>query len=102
MRIGTGPGPSGAFEHQATHYVYDSRSGAIVAVYHFAGASPKSNAEQREAILKGSHESTGIPLEHLAFLTNPDVPSGEGELRVHHQTQRLVRVEGVPGHHVRT
>jgi hypothetical protein len=91
MRIGAGQGPGDAARHQSSHYVYDVRSGAIVGVYHFAGAAPKSEAERHQALLKGSHEASGIALEHLAVLSNPDLPAGQGELRVEPASRRVVR-----------
>jgi hypothetical protein len=91
MRIGTGNGPSDAFQHQSNHCVYDVRSGVIVGTYHFAGAAPKSEPERLRAMLKSSHEASSIPLEHLAVLTNPDVPAGEGELHIEHSKRQLVR-----------
>ena len=91
MRIGTGPGPSDAPQHQSTHYVYDVRSGVIVGAYHFAGAAPKSEPERVTAMLKSSHEASSIPVEHLAVLTSPDVPAGEGELHIEHAKRQLVR-----------
>jgi len=91
MQIGIGHGPQGAPEHQSTHYIYDSRSGMIVALFHFAGATPKSEAARREELLRSAQESTHIPHEHLAILESPEVPPGEGELRVDHATRQLVR-----------
>lgn len=91
MRIEIGPGPEGASKHQSTHYVYDSRSGIIIAVYHFAGAAPESEDKRREELLKTAQESTRIARENLAMLENPEIPPGQGELRVEHATRRLVR-----------
>jgi hypothetical protein len=91
MRIGAGQGPGDAARHQSSHYVYDVRSGVIVSVHHFVGAAPKSEAERREAMLKSSHEGSGVALEHLAVLSNPDLPAGEGELRVEPASRRFVR-----------
>jgi len=96
MHIGAGQGPGDAARHQSTHYIYDMRSGAVVGVYHFAGAAPKSEAERRETILKGSHQASGIALEHLAVLSNPELPPGEGELRVEPASRRFVRRHAVP------
>jgi len=96
MRIGAGQGPGDAARHQSSHYVYDVRSGVVVTVHHFAGAAPRSEAERREAILKGSHEASGIALEHLAVLSNPELPPGEGELRVEPASRRFVRRHAVP------
>ena len=91
MRIGAGQGPNDAARHQSSHYVYDVRSGVIVSVYHFVGATPKSEAERREAMLKSAHEGSGIALEHLAVLSDPDLPAGDGELRVEPASRRFVR-----------
>ena len=96
MRIGAGQGPGDAAQHQSSHYVYDVRSGAIVGVYHFAGAAPKSETERREAILKGSQQASGIALEHFAVLSNPELPTGEGELRVEPASRRFVRRHALP------
>jgi len=101
MRIGIDPGPGDAPQHQSSHYVYDVRSGIIVGAYHFAGAAPKSESERLTAMLKSSHEASGVPLEHLAVLTNPDVPAGEGELHIEHAKRQLVRKRGGYGSGVR-
>jgi hypothetical protein len=91
MRIGIDAGPSGAARHQSSHYVYDAQSGAIVAVYHFVGQAPESDSERVEQILANSQEASGIPIERLAVLSNPDLPAGTGELRADHAAKRLVR-----------
>lgn len=91
MRIGVGPGPSGAAQHQSTHYVYDARSGDIVGVHHFLGAAPDSDADRVASLLRAAHQASGVPLEHLAVLTNPDMPTGDGALRVAPQNGQLVR-----------
>src|SRR5262245_33690728 len=90
MRIGTGRGPGDGPDHEATLYVYDVRSGAIVGAYHFSGAA-KSEGERHASILKVSHDASGIAREHLAVLGNAEVPAGEGELHVEPATRRLVR-----------
>jgi hypothetical protein len=91
MRVGAGPGPDGAAHQQSSHYVYDLRSGVILATYHFVGAAPKSESDRLAAILKSSHETSSVPIEHLAVLTTQDVPPGEGELHVDHVMKKLVR-----------
>src|SRR5262249_22168894 len=91
MRIEISTGPEGASKHQSTHYVYDSRSGIIIAVHHFAGAAPESEDNRREELLGTAQESTRIAREHLAILKNPEIPPGRGELRVEHASRRLVR-----------
>src|SRR5262245_39476431 len=95
MHIGAGQGPGDAARHQSTHYVYDVRSGAIVAVHHFAGAAAKSEAERRTSLLRTSHQASGIALEHLDVLTGQDVPAGGGELQVDPASRRLVRRHGI-------
>ncbi len=94
MRIGTGAGPAGEAQQQSSHHVYDVRSGAIVGTYHFSGAAPKSEPERLKAILKSSHEAAGVPLEHLAVLSNADVPLGDGELSIEPAAKQLVRKAG--------
>ena len=94
MRIGTDAGPSGAAQHQSSYYVYDTHSGAIVAVYHFVGEAPESDSERVDRILASSREASGIPIERLAVLTNPDLPAGAGRLRADHSAKRLVPQAG--------
>jgi hypothetical protein len=91
MRVGIGLGPSGAPQHQSSHYVYDVRSGVIVGAYHFVGADPKSESERKTKMLESSHKASGISVEHLGVLSNPDIPPGEGELHVEHTKRQLVR-----------
>jgi len=91
MRVETSPGPGGAPRHQSNHYVYNVRSGVIVGIYHFLGAAPKSEPDRLAEMLKSSHEASGIPLEHLAVLTNQDVPPGQGELCIDDGTKQLIR-----------
>ncbi len=91
MPIGLGPGIDGAPRHESTYYVYDARTGAIVATYHFAGAAPKAEAERMEGLRQGTHETSGVPVEHLGVLSAREAPPGEGVLRVDHAAQKLVR-----------
>lgn len=91
MRIGTGAGPDGKHQHQSRHYVYDVRSGVIVCVHHFAGALPKSEVGRAREMVKGAHEASGIPVEHLAVLVDPEMPPGEGDLRIEHASCQLIR-----------
>ena len=91
MRTGIGAGPSGAAQHQSSHYVYDAHSGAIIAVYHFVGQAPESDSDRMEQIRANSQDASGIPIERLAVLTNPDLPAGTGGLRADHAAKRLVR-----------
>ena len=44
-----------------------------------------------DEIVKAAHETSRIPLDRLAVLTDPDGPRGEGEVRVDHAAKRLVR-----------
>ncbi len=91
MHIGLGPGIDGAPRHESTYYVYDARTGAIIATYHFAGAAPKSETERINGLRQGTHETSGVPVEHLGVLSAREVPPGEGVLRVDHAAQKLVR-----------
>lgn len=94
MRIGIDPGPGGIPQHQSSYFVYEKNSGVIVGTYHFVSSAPKEESDHLRAILKSSHEASGISLERLAVLTNPDIPTGEGELHVEHETKQLARKYG--------
>lgn len=92
MRISTTEGPNGPAGHQSSQYFYDTESGTIVAMHHHAGGtSAASVAERRQGVIVATSASTGIPAERLSVLTDPDLPPGDGELRVDHRAQRLVR-----------
>lgn len=92
MRIGTGPGPGGSSEYQSTHYVYDIRSGVILETHHFVGKA-KPLADREKELVETASRRCGIPSEHLGALSNPEVESGQGVVRVDHKTRRLVRKE---------
>jgi hypothetical protein len=51
-------------------------------------------AEQTGAMLKAAQQTAGLPIDHLAILTDPEAPPGEGELRVDPAAGRLVRSLG--------
>jgi len=91
VRFGLGPGPEGSTQHQSSHYVYDVRSGVIVATFHFVGAARQPDEALHRRILKQAHEASNAPLEHLAVLSGSEIPSGEGSLRVDPGAKRLVR-----------
>jgi hypothetical protein len=90
MRIGTSFPPDGVTQSQRTHLVYDVRSGAVIAIYHFAGAASRCEADELATLVKNSHESSGIPIEHLAVLGNAQVPEGRGTLYVEPKTKQLI------------
>lgn len=91
MRIGSADGPSEVRAHKSTHFIYDTRSGHIVATHHFIDAAPSPEQHWLNQLLKDAHEKSRVPLDHLAILTNPDFPHGEGEVRADHAQSRLVR-----------
>ena len=91
MRIGSADGPGKERAHKTTHVIYDTRSGHIVATHHFVSAAPSSEQHRMDEIVKAAHETSRVPLDRLAVLTDPDGPHGEGELRVDHAAKRLVR-----------
>ncbi len=90
MRIGTEDGPHGS-ARQSLHIVYDARSGVIVETHFFAGDAAQLQNDRRLKATRAAHASSGIAHEHLAVLTDPDIPQGEGELHVDRQSRRLVR-----------
>jgi hypothetical protein len=96
MRFGLGPPPKGAAQHRSSHYVYDVRSGAIVATYHFVGAAQPSGEELDRKLSKQTHETSLVPLGHLAVLTENEIPLGEGPIRVDLSVKRLIRDERFP------
>ena len=83
MRIGSAGGPGEQRTHQSTHVIYDARSGRIVATHHLIGAA-RAPEHRVSELVKDAHESSRVPLDHLAVLTDPDVPPGEGEVKVDH------------------
>jgi len=101
MRFGLEPGPEGSTQHQNSHYVYDVRSGTIVATFHFVGAARKLDEELRQRLLNQAHANSTVPLEHLAVLTESAMPSGEGPLLVDAVAKRLVRAAARPFPRVR-
>jgi hypothetical protein len=100
MRIGAEPGPNKEHTHQTTHVVYDARSGRIVATHHVIGAPMISEQHGRD-VLSSAHETSGVPVEYLALLIDPDLPQGEGEVRVDHASKRLVRTGSTPPRRIR-
>jgi hypothetical protein len=101
MRIGSGDGPSEQQAHKSTHVVYDTRSGRIVATHHFISAAPASEQHRIDKLLKDAHETSRVSLDHLATLTNPHLPHGEGEVRVDHAARTLVRSGVTPPQRIR-
>ena len=91
MRIGSADGPGKEQAHKSTHVIYDTRSGHIVATHYFIDAAPSPERQRVNQLLKDAHEKSRVPLDHLAILTNPDFPHGEGEMRADHAQSRLVR-----------
>jgi hypothetical protein len=100
MRIGSADGPGQERAHKSTHIIYDTRSGHILATHHFIGAAPSSE-KQRSDALTNAHETSGVPLAHLAMLTDPDLPHGDGEMRVDHASKRLVRSGVAPAQRIK-
>jgi hypothetical protein len=90
MRIGSADGPDKERAHRSTHVIYDARSGRIVATHHTIGAARAPEHRVNE-LVSDAHESSRVPLDHLAVLTDPELPGGEGEVRVDHAGKRLVR-----------
>jgi hypothetical protein len=101
MRIGSADGPDKEHAHQSTHVVYDTRSGRILATHHFIGAAPSSEQHRIDTLLKDAHETSRVPIDHLATLTNPHLPHGEGEVRVDHAARTLVRSGVAPPQRIR-
>jgi hypothetical protein len=94
VRVGVEPGPEGASEHRSSHYVYDTRSGAIVAAHHFAGKERAREEGLVAELLNTAQEASGISAEHLAVLTMSGFPETEGAMRVADDGRGLVQVEG--------
>ena len=90
MRIGSADGPGEERAHKSTHVIYDTRSGHIVATHHFIDAAPSPEQHRVNQLLKDAHEKSRVPLDHLAILTNPNFPHGEGEMRADHAQSRGV------------
>jgi hypothetical protein len=101
MRIGSADGPGKEQAHKGTHVIYDTRSGHILATHHFIGAPPSAEGQHIDQLLKEAHEKSRVALEHLAILTNPDAPHGEGEVRVDHAAKRLIRSGVAPAQRIR-
>jgi hypothetical protein len=100
MRIGSADGPGEQRAVRTTHVVYDTRSGQIVATHHTIGAA-RSPEHRIGDLVKEAHETSRVPLDHLAILTDPDLPHGEGEVRVDHAAKRLVRSGAAPPKRIR-
>ena len=100
MRIGSADGPGNERAHKTTHIIYDARSGRVVATHHTIGAARPPEHRVSE-LIKDAHESSRIPLDHLAVLTDPDLADGEGEVRVDHAAKRLVRSGSAPPKRIR-
>ena len=100
MRIGSADGPDKERAVTATHVIYDARSGRIVATHHTIGAA-RSPEHRVSELIKDAHELSRVPLDHLAILTDPDLPHGEGEVRADHAAKRLVRSGAAPPKRIR-
>jgi hypothetical protein len=101
MRIGSADGPGKERAHKSTHVVYDKRSGHIVATHHFIGAAPSLEQHRVSQLLKDAHEKSQVAVDHLAILTDPDFPHGEGAMKVDHAAKRLVRSGAAPPQRIR-
>ncbi len=101
MRIGSADGPGKERAHKSTHVIYDTRSGHIVATHHFIDAVASEESQRVHKLLKEAHEKSRVGLDHLAILSNPDLPHGEGGVKVDHATKRLVRSGVVPAQRIR-
>ncbi len=91
MAFGISAGPAGAGQHQSSRYVYDVRSGVILATFHFVGAAKHSTDDLHRQLLKQVNESSAVAQEHLAVLSETELPEGEGPLRVDVNTKQLMR-----------
>lgn len=96
MRFGLGTGPEGSTQHQSSHYVYDVRSGTIIATFHFVGAARPLDGELHQRLRKQAHANSNVPFEHLAVLTDRAMPAGDGQLTVDAAAKRLVRTAERP------
>jgi hypothetical protein len=101
MRIGSADGPGKERTHKSTHVVYDTRSGHIVATHHVISASPSPEPHLVKQLLKDAHEKSQLAVDHLAILTDPDIPHGEGGMSVDHAAKRLVRSGAAPPQRLR-
>jgi hypothetical protein len=101
MRIGSADGPGKEQAHKSTHVIYDTRSGHIVATHHFIGAAPSLEQHRVNQLLKDAHEKSRVPPDHLAILSDPDFPRGDGEMRADHAARRLVRSGDAPAQRIR-
>lgn len=97
MGFGIGAGPEGAAHHQTTRYAYDIRSGAILATFHFVGAPKLYDEELHRQVSRQVQETSTISAEHIAILSEAQLPEGEGSLRVDVESKQLIRsVHHVP------
>ena len=101
MRIGSADGPGKEAAHKSTHVIYDTRSGHILATHHFIDAGPSKEPQRVHKLLKEAHEKSRVALDHLAILSDPDLPEGAGEVRVDHVAKRLVRSGAGPAQRIR-
>jgi hypothetical protein len=101
MRIGSADGPGKEPAHKSTHVIYDTRSGHILATHHFIDAASSRESERVHKLLMEAHEKSRVALDHLAILSNPDLPDGAGEVRVDHAAKRLVRSGVAPARRIR-
>jgi hypothetical protein len=101
MRIGSADGPGKRQAPKSTHIIYDTRSGHIVATHHFIGVASLPEQHRLSQLLKEAHEKSRVPLDHLAALTDPEFPHGEGEVTVDHAAKHLVRSGVAPAQRIR-
>jgi hypothetical protein len=101
MRIGSAGRPGKERSRNTTHVIYDTRSGHIVETHHFVGDASSSEPDRIAHLLKEAHEKSHLPLDHLAILTDPDFPQGDGEMKVNHAAKRLVRSGAAPPQRIR-
>jgi hypothetical protein len=101
MRIGSADGPGKERAHKSTHVIYDTRSGHIVATHHFIDAVETEAPQRVHELLKKAHEQSHVSLDHLAVLSNPDLPHGDGVVKVDHAAKRMVRSDVAPPQPIR-
>src|SRR5262245_17416859 len=101
MRIGSADGPGKEQAHKSTHLVYDTRSGHILATHHFIDAAASAERRRIDQLMKEAHEKSRVALDYLEILINPDLPHGEGEVRVDHAAKRLVRSGVAPAQRIK-
>jgi hypothetical protein len=94
VRVGVEPGPEGASGNHSSHYVYDTRSGAIVATHHFAGEERVREEDWIAELRNAAQEASGISAEYLAVLSTSGFPETEGAMRVAEDGRSLVQLEG--------